>query len=292
MKKKIIILLILISIIGAIVYLKSHKTPDKDELSLYGNIEIRQVDLGFRVEGRIKKMFFEEGDSVKKGDLLAILDDINYSAQFEKSLSEIEMNKAGSENANSQYERNLALCADGTTSKLQCDTLLNQKNETKARLEASIGQSKIAKDNLDNTRVYAPNDGIVTTRVQEEGAVVTPSAPVYTVSLTQPVWIRAYVPQTNLGNIKYGMKAKILTDSIDPDTGKKKEYTGWIGYISPVAEFTPKTVQTEDLRTDLVYRIRVYVYDTDEFLRQGMPTTVKINLKETEVRKNLEKNAK
>jgi HlyD family secretion protein len=74
------------------------------------------------------------------------------------------------------------------------------------------------------------------------------------------------------------MKAKVLTDSIDPQTGKKREYVGRIGYISPSAEFTPKTVQTEDLRTDLVYRVRVYIDQPDKFLRQGMPTTVKINL--------------
>ena len=84
------------------------------------------------------------------------------------------------------------------------------------------------------------------------------------------------------------MKTSVLTDTIDPETNKPREYTGWIGYISPVAEFTPKTVETTELRTDLVYRIRVYVYEVDEFLRQGMPVTIKIDLKNnTETRKNL-----
>jgi HlyD family secretion protein len=94
----------------------------------------------------------------------------------------------------------------------------------------------------------------------------------------KPVWVRAYIPETNLANVKYGMKTKVLTDTINPQTGKLREYTGYVGYISPVAEFTPKTVQTEDLRTDLVYRIRVYIYDIDAYLRQGMPVTIKINL--------------
>ena len=58
----------------------------------------------------------------------------------------------------------------------------------------------------------------------------------------------------------------------------KGEYKGYVGYISPVAEFTPKTVQSTDLRTDLVYRIRVYIDDIDEYLRQGMPVTIKINI--------------
>jgi HlyD family secretion protein len=107
------------------------------------------------------------------------------------------------------------------------------------------------------------------------------------VNKSEPVWVRAYVNEKDLGNIAYGMKARILTDSKDPLTGKRREYSGRIGYISPVAEFTPKTVQTQDLRTDLVYRIRVYADEIDGFLRQGMPTTVKINLKEKEFKGNV-----
>jgi len=76
-----------------------------------------------------------------------------------------------------------------------------------------------------------------------------------------------------------------LTDTINPQTGKHREYIGQIGYISPVAEFTPKTVQTQDLRTDLVYRVRIYVYDIDEYLRQGMPVTVNVDLKSKEIKK-------
>ena len=75
------------------------------------------------------------------------------------------------------------------------------------------------------------------------------------------------------------MPAEIITDSIDPQTGNKRTYQGHIGYISPVSEFTPKSVQTTDLRTDLVYMIRVYADNPDKFLRQGMPTTVMLDLK-------------
>lgn len=94
----------------------------------------------------------------------------------------------------------------------------------------------------------------------------------------KPVWIRAYVNEKDLGNIKYGMGVNVYTDTTNPNTGKKREYKGYVGYISPVAEFTPKTVQSTDLRTDLVYRIRVYIDDIDEYLRQGMPVTIKINI--------------
>lgn len=279
--KKILIALVVIVLIFLIVfiYLKLNK-KNPNILTLYGNIEIRQVDLGFRVEGRVKKLLKEEGDEVKKGELLAILDDVTYRAKYEKSLHDINLYKAQSENADLIYKRNIELCADGTTSKQDCDGFIRNKKASYAKVESEKKQNRIYKDDWDNTKIYAPNDGIVTTRIVEEGAVVNISTPVYTISLNKPVWIRTYVSERDLGNIKYNMKAQVLTDTIDPKTGKKREYQGRIGYISPVAEFTPKTVQTQELRTDLVYRIRVYVDEGDKFLRQGMPTTIKINLRQ------------
>lgn len=281
--KKILIALVVIVLIFLIVfiYLKLNK-KNPNILTLYGNIEIRQVDLGFRVEGRVKKLLKEEGDEVKKGELLAILDDVTYRAKYEKSLHDINLYKAQSENADLIYKRNIELCADGTTSKQDCDGFIRNKKASYAKVESEKKQNRIYKDDWDNTKIYSPNDGIVTTRIVEEGAVVNISTPVYTISLNKPVWIRTYVSERDLGNIKYNMKAQVLTDTIDPKTGKKREYQGRIGYISPVAEFTPKTVQTQELRTDLVYRIRVYVDEGDKFLRQGMPTTVKINLRQDE----------
>lgn len=286
MKKKIAIIVILIVVIGGLYLYNHRQKKNPNELELFGNVEIRQVDLGFRVEGKIAKMLAEEGDAVKKGQLVAFLEDTNYKSTYEKNLADIKAFSANSANAEAQYQRNLPLCADGTTSKQECDTLLNTRNSSKATLDASIAASKGAKKNLADTKIYAPEDGIIMTRVQEPGAVVEPSQVVYTMAKSKPIWVRAYIPETNLANVKYGMKAKVLTDTVNPKTGKKREYVGQVGYISPVAEFTPKTVQTEDLRTDLVYRIRVYIYDIDEYLRQGMPVTVILTLKNENVKEN------
>lgn len=279
MKKALIILILLLSVFGGIYIFNHRNKPNPNELALYGNIEIRQVDLGFRVEGKLAKMLAEEGDYVKKGQLLAFLEDTNYKSTYQKNLADINALRATSSNARSQYERNIPLCEDGTVSKQECDSLKNNKDSSKALLEASIASSKGTKKNLADTRVYAPEDGIIMTRIQEPGAVVMPSQSVYTMAKTKPVWVRAYIPETNLANVKYGMTANVFTDTVNPETGKKREYKGWVGYISPVAEFTPKTVQTEDLRTDLVYRVRIYVSDIDEYLRQGMPVTVKLTVK-------------
>lgn len=286
MKKFILFVIILIlAICGTYIYFYRHK-PNPDEINLYGNIEIRQVDLSFRVEGKIAKMLVEEGDYVKKGQLIGSLEDENYKSTYEKNLADIKAFKANSANAQAQYERHIPLCADGTTSKQECDTLKNTKDSSIAEFEASKAALIGNKKNLADTKLLAPEDGIIMTRVQEPGAVVEPSQPIYTMAKIKPIWVRVYIPEDKLANIKYGMKANIFTDTINPETGKHRQYTGWVGYISPVAEFTPKTVQTTDLRTDLVYRVRVYVYEVDEYLRQGMPVTVKFDLLSNDKRKS------
>ena len=281
MKKNIILISILfLFALGLILLFFLFKKEKNNVIKTYGNIEIRQVDLSFQVPGIIKNVYVEEGDFVKKGQLLADLIDIDYLASYEKALYTQESSKAQAKEDEDRYKRNLPLCKDNTLSKQECDTLLNKKNLSNANYKQNLANQKYQKNQLEYTKMYAPQDGIITTRVQEMGARVNANQIVYVLSLTKPIWVRTYVKETDLGNIKYGKSAKVLTDTIDPKTGKKKEYKGFIGYISPSAEFTPKTVQTQDLRADLVYRIRVYINEVDEYLRQGMPVTIEINLDE------------
>ncbi len=278
MKKKIIAVFLLLLIIGVSAFFLTRKKENPNELTLYGNIEIRQVDLSFQVGGQIAKMLKEEGDSVKKGELVATLDNRDYKSNLEKADADVAKTLALKNDAEDKFNRNAPLVNDETISKQDYETLLNTKNKSAADYKGAIAQKNFAKNQLDYTKIYAPDDGIVMVRVQEPGATVAKGQTVYTISKSRPVWVRAYVNETDLGNIKYGMNVKVLTDTIDPQTGKPREYIGKIGYISPVAEFTPKTVQSTDLRTSLVYRIRVYIDDVDEYLRQGMPTTIKVDL--------------
>ena len=278
MKKKIIAVFLLLLIIGAGTFFLSRKKENPNELTLYGNIEIRQVDLSFQVGGQIAKMLKEEGDSVKKGEVVAVLDNRDYKSNLEKADADVAKTLALKNDAEDKFNRNAPLVNDETISKQDYATLLNSKNKSAADYKGAIAQKNFAKNQLDYTKIYAPDDGIVMVRVQEPGATVVKGQTVYTISKSKPVWVRAYVNETDLGNIKYGMKVKVLTDTINPQTGKNREYVGKIGYISPVSEFTPKTVQSTDLRTSLVYRIRVYIDDVDEYLRQGMPTTIKVDL--------------
>ena len=175
-------------------------------------------------------------------------------------------------------ETNVPLCKKNITSRRSCTSYANALHEAEGALESAIVSQRYQKNQLEYTQIFAPDDGIITSRVQEPGATVKSGQIVYTIAKDRPLWIRTYIPETRLGNVKYNTKARVITDSLDPLTGKKREYVGRVGYISPVAEFTPKTVETEDLRTDLVYRIHIYVDKTDDFLRQGMPVTVEIDL--------------
>ncbi len=142
-------------------------------------------------------------------------------------------------------------------------------------MEALKAAQALAQRELIDTKLYAPEHGVIQQRILQPGDMASPSVPAFTVALSNPIWVRAYVPETALGKVASGMRAVVKTDSFPG-----KAYPGWIGYISPTAEFTPKTVETPDLRTKLVYRVRVYVCNPAGELRLGMPVTVEIPLKQ------------
>lgn len=143
----------------------------------------------------------------------------------------------------------------------------------KAKLKAITAALDLARERLSDTRLYSPSDGIIRDRIMEPGDMAFPQAPVFTLALDDPMWVRTYVPEPDIGKIKEGMKAEISTDSFP---GKK--YFGWVGFISPAAEFTPKNVETPELRTRLVYQVRVFICQSYGELRLGMPVTVNIPL--------------
>ncbi len=162
-----------------------------------------------------------------------------------------------------RQEQTLSLLLEGPRE----EDITAQRAEV-ARAEAELAA---ARARLAYSRLESKVAGTVTARLQEPGNVVLAHTPVYAIALDDPVWARVYAPEPYLGRLREGMPARILTDS-------GGRYEAWIGAISPVAEFTPKFVQTEELRTSLVYRVRVYARNPDGGLRQGMPVTVEIDL--------------
>ncbi|MBS0288658.1 MAG: secretion protein HlyD [Proteobacteria bacterium] len=316
------------ALIGAVIFIGYYfyeKNKNNQELTLHGNVDIRQVDLGFRVSGRLETMLFEEGDSIKKGELLATLDKIpfehdvaNLRAQVDAALANLKKLNTGNrpqeiqealakvnekqvtyENAKKSLNRKQDLLTQRYASKQEYDDAYAAANEAQAQLKSAQEALKLIKEgyraediaaggaqleainaqlatalsHLQDTDLRAPNDGVILTRIKEPGAILPIGTSVYTLSLVNPVWVRAYVSEQNLGLLKPGMNTLIYTDS-----APNKPYHGQIGFISPQAEFTPKNIETKELRTDLVYRLRITVQDEEGYLRQGMPVTVVIPL--------------
>jgi HlyD family secretion protein len=139
-------------------------------------------------------------------------------------------------------------------------------------LEALQANLSLLEIRLGDTTLKAPKAGVIESRILEPGEMAGPTRPVFVLALTDPKWVRAYIPEPELGRIRLGMKASVLSDSYPG-----KSIDGWVGFISPVAEFTPRSVETEDLRTKLVYEARVFVHDDRDMLRLGMPVTVLID---------------
>lgn len=278
MKRKILVIILLSAIIVGGFFAWNlflfMGNQERDAVTLYGNVDIRQVDLSFRVSGRIESLLYEEGDLIEQGELVAILEKQPYEDLVRQSKASVSSAKASLENAKLVLKRRIELISDGSVSQEDLDNAQANQDIQAANLKASKAELDIALSNLDYTHIYAPSQGTILTRVREPGTVVNPTDPVYVLSVSSPVWIRAFVSEVDLGLIYPGMEAQIMTD-----TPNGKTYTGKIGFISPVAEFTPKTVETTQLRTDLVYRLRIYADNPDSGLKQGMPVTVVLPLK-------------
>lgn len=270
-----IFILLLISALSAGAYYLGRyleKEPENANiLLLYGNVDVRQVDLGFRVPGRVQTMPFQEGDFVAANTFMAALDKRPYEDQKEQAAARVESMRAMLTNAELTLERREKLKGTLAVSWEDYENARTSKDSAQANLKEAEAALALAVTNLVDADIFSPSDGSILTRIREPGSIVRESDPIYTLSLNSPIWVRAFVNEPQLGLIYFGMPAEVWTD-----TGRM--YKGHIGFVSPVAEFTPKTVETTQLRTDLVYRLRIITENPDRFLLQGMPVTVKLPL--------------
>ena len=290
-------------------------------LTLYGNVDIREVQLAFQDAGRIRALPVDEGARVAAGQVVAELDPTRYQLELQRLNGEVAAQtqvlarlrqgsrpqevararaaaasaRASLADAATQLARKQQLRTVNRISVQEVDTARTRVETLQANLkaaeeevslvvegprqediaaaEASLAALAAARDlaaqRLEDTRLLAPAAGVIRTRILEPGAMAAPGAPVFTLALTDPLWVRAYINEPDLGLVHEGMRAEVRTDTL-PD----KTYQGWVGFISSTAEFTPKTVETTELRTKLVYRARIFVCDPQEELRLGMPVTV------------------
>jgi HlyD family secretion protein len=275
--RRIVILLLILFALAALVYyyLLPYRHAEREYIILYGNVDVRQVDIGFRVNGRVIAMPFEEGDLVPAGTLMATLDPQPYADKVLQAEATRNSAKISLDNALLQLNRRQNLVDIGGVAQEDLDNSLTSHEVAQANYREAVAALGVAQTNLREIEVFAPTEGTILTRIREPGSVVKEADPVYTLSILSPIWIRAFVTEPDLPLIYPGMVADVYTDTdgIGP-------YRGHIGFISPIAEFTPKTVETTQLRTDLVYRLRVIVDNPDRALRQGMPVTVHLSLKD------------
>jgi len=324
---KFILFIVVIAVAGGgfLLWNRNKQKAPVGEIILYGNVDIRQVNLAFNVAERVSQMHVEEGARVEKGQLLASLEKARFEAavlsrtaqvqaqaqivarleagsrpqEIEKARAEYEAAKVLAENAEATNKRFQALkeldaeaiqkVNDVNAAAMMAASELKAAKETldlavegprtediaqaKAVLEFNKAELQIAQCNLADANLYAPSSGVIQNRILEPGDMASAQTPVYILALTDPLWVRAYVSESDLGKIHEGMPARVTTDSFPG-----KSYDAWIGFISPTSEFTPKSVQTADARTTLVYQIRVHVKNPENQLRLGMPATVVIDL--------------
>lgn len=278
MKKKILVLLVLLIIgIAAGAYywqqrMKNTSAVDGD-LVLYGNVDIREVRVAFNGSEHVSEMLVDEGDHVVSGQLLARLKTERLQAAMDRARADAAAAKAEAHSAQLNYQRIKELAKRKLASRSDADIAKATSEATTARVASAQAVMAESEQVLKDANLYAPVSGIIRERIVEPGDFVTPQSPVYTLAMTNPVWIRTYLPESYLGQVKPGAHARITTDSYPA-----KVYEGWVGSISPTAEFTPKNVETPDLRTRLVYQVRVFACNPQDELRLGMPATVTISL--------------
>ena len=332
MNKKILlpVAIVIAVALGAAIWAWAAHRPagDPDQLTLYGNVDIRQVSLAFNATERISEIRVREGDKVRAGAVLALLDERTPLARLAQGAAQIGVQEqallrlqAGSRPEEiAQAKANLAAAqAEADLAARQVARLRSTSEATAGKavsqqdLDAAVGHAQVAaaqadslrktvqlvvagprkediaqarnqlasaraeqaliQRQIDESELHAPMAAVVRARLLEPGDMASPQRPVFTLAITQPKWVRAYVTEPQLGRIATGMDAGVTTDS-----APERVIAARVGYISSVAEFTPKTVETPELRTSLVYEVRFMVDDPQDQLRLGMPATVHLRL--------------
>ena len=323
-----LIFIALAAVGAALWWWMSHRDASRQELALYGNIDLRQIDLPFNGSERIADVLVQEGDHVKQGQLLARLDTSRLGPQVARAQADLEAQqqmvnrlhagnrpaeidqaranaaaaRADALNARAQYERLRTLsqntagralsrqdldsaqaAADAAEAKLNASEkalaleLAGPRREDVAQGEAQLQsqQASLAmlQQQLKDAELRAPVDAVVRSRVVEPGEISSPQKTAFTLAIVDPKWVRAYVAESDLGAVREGLHATVSVDAF-PNV----RFEGWVGFISPSAEFTPKAVETRELRSSLVYEIRVFVKDPEDKLRLGSPATVHLPL--------------
>lgn len=301
--KKFAILFIIFSIL--IVYFLITKKENYQEGLIYlsGRIEGREINVSPKIQGRIIKLYKEEGERVSPGELLCEIDSEQLSARYKATaetaqasyfaIAQAKANlmkaQASYEKVKKDYERYIGLLKEELVSKSEFDRVKMQYESTLADIEAankaivqaeasyraSEQRLKEAQADLKETKIYSTTQGVVLSRPIEVGEVVNPGTVLYVLVDLNRLYVKVYVPEPEIGKLKLGLPARVYIDAYP-----ERFFNGKITKIYEQAEFTPKNVETKEERVKLVFGVEVSVENPEGLLKPGMPADVVIKWKE------------
>ncbi len=270
MKKKlrfIIILVILaIAACAAVIYILKENSGNGKVIKVSGNIEGDDVRISFRVAGQIEELLTDEGKVIQKDDIVARLKKDELSKVQAEAAAALKLAEYQYKLDYDDYLRAENLLKAGAISAQKRDAAKTQADTDSANIKQLSASLELANTKLGWTDLASPLDGYVLVKSALAGEVVQAGTPVFTAVNLDDIWVTAYINETDLGKVKLGQKAYIQTD-----TYKGKKYDGWVSFISPQTEFTPKYIQTTEERVKYVYRIKVRVNNSSLELKPGMP---------------------
>ncbi|MGH7529193.1 MAG: HlyD family secretion protein [Gemmatimonadales bacterium] len=270
-------------------------SDDSDTLTVAGTVEIRESRLAPLTSGRLLRLYRDEGDSVRPGDTIAVLEQPGLSeliaqrqAQAQAAAArtaEVQAAEADSERTANDFARMRILRAEGAASPQEFERAQSQAAAAAARLQAARGalrESQAARAAVAGTiaireqlTLVSPVRGIVLTRYAERGEAITAGMPVVSIGQVYAPWVRAFVGERFIARLRTGQDVRIRVHGY-ADTA----FAGRIVEIAQRAEFTPRAALTERERADLVFPIRIALADSgaDGRLKAGMPVDVDIPL--------------
>ena len=266
-KKNLLIVCCFVVVLGSLSY--KFLFCKTDQIVLNGNVEVQDVNLAFRVAGRVESVKFDEGAKVKKGELLASLDKDIFKSQRDYTKAQLEGEEVNLKNAEKDYKRNVDLLKKKSVSEKVYDASKTAYEVAKSKTDAARSAFEYMDINYKDADLFSPVDGVVLTRNIEPGEMISSGTVVFSIMPNSKTKIKTFASEDVLSRIKHGDEVYVHIESM-PD----KKFKGHIGFISSEAEFTPKNIETKELRTSLMYRIRVIIDEPAPELKQGMPVTV------------------
>ena len=303
--RRLLIPLVVIALIFAwLVYRSVRGDADK---AYTGTIEARDAAIGSLTGGRIADVLVDEGDSVRAGDVLVRFDRYTLDAQLKEQHSRVAQMRANLERVltgprREQVERARIEYEQAERERVRQDQLLKQKvtsqaiydraaadaqslfqvyeelrrgsrsedeQQARAQVEAEEGRLAVLERQLAETEVKAPANGIIQTMDLRPGDLIAPNQPVANLLETDEIWVRVFVPETELGHVKVGQSVDVHID-----TFSDRAFPAHVTSVSERAEYTPRNVQTAEQREDQVFAVRLRIDPAPE-LKAGMTATVR-----------------